>query len=424
MKSAGWTDKKIAGLSRIKGIRITLLKRYNDMSDIIVRVDKKINEYKQNIRELGLDKGLLHNEEKINRLKTTIKQLENKKAKLHDIDFGGAQHSEYDAILQENSVETVEEKRQLAYDILEVLYAQSHTLAPGTLGFDIWTMFERNENAYKDMTDKTRTYFGVPEDNEYKPTVVSLLGDGEIFYVSSNIIKEDPPSFMHMLSRKMLMTNAEWKKADALRKDPDKKYQVDSMVDGNKFYSTLYHKDETGKKCGLFRDAYDYAQQQSNDPRKIMTDFMMRHTQLVEEKRKKDIVFWFKTQKIMAALAPYIAKSDAPIVFYDTGLKGTFPALLASLVEIYRHNKNKDSIYNGNPSAFGYLFAIDEASEFAFPHLDGSIGKRSSRLVDEAPRFSYFERNISRYGVTPSQPADNLLALIYYHTFLQLKQLK
>lgn len=415
MKAAGWAEKDIARLGKLLQIRILL--------------DECMREKSASVAQLNLEFELLGMEIKALEYKAPYPVVQERK-KLRAVKdgersevlynfFRGAQRdAHYGEVLEQAGITTDEQKRELALQILEVMYAQRDLVLPGTLGFDIRKVFDLTQHPLNLIQHTTAGYFGHLEDTSaFKPFIVPLLGTGESLGFSLLLHASGTPFSFINFNRRAMLTSTESKEVSAVKNKREQK----RLIENGAFYRTLYHRDPTGLKTGLFVDACKFAEEDGRDPNEIMTRLMMKYTQLILRESDKTPMFKEAIDKMERAIQPLIAQSNGqPMIFYDQGLKGSFGGFLAALVEShYLRNNLPNILSTGNPRATAFLFSIDEDHPDVFPHF--MEGRNPSTLIEDIPRICVYDCEASEDGIALSDPASNTLALIYYHSMLNLR---
>jgi hypothetical protein len=395
LSSAGWSRREIDRTMKIMVPVKSALDAY------FIPYSKKIEAY--NIQLSQIPKSSVSYRENIKR----------EKEEALDATFRDTRYGKYREVLSSQEIVTAKAKKRLCKTILRVLYAQRNLEADNTLGRDIRTTYSSAKKAIEKMDAHAASYFKEGTKGPSKPTYVFLLGDGEILDFM-NKLSGNHPSRVFLLTRKMLLSGEEWSQYTV----QDKKRSKWNITDHGSVFSVLYNSAD-GRKSGIYIDAYKHAVQNGKDPGEIMTLFNMKFTELFEQKMLTNPLFRETMNKLSVKLNPLINISGgSPLVFCDAGLKGNFVATLSSLTELQHRKNNEPSIFTQRPTTSGFIFSIDEDYPNSYPHY--SVGINDCMLMSDTPRFSFYQRNISFDGTVPSRPAHNMLALIYYKTFMEL----
>lgn len=351
------------------------------------------------------------------------------------------------------------EKEFLAEAICNVLSAQASPEMihiPGSIANNTYSRLYNHLTTFHEQLIEAMNLNGFED-----ALIVPLLGDGETFAYYEFLMGNENVNFLY-ISRLTLLTTEEFiKYREAVVNNQTFKSDASFLNSGN-LYSKLYAtvKNEFGNiiQQGIYINAInsakdfffkfiEYEMEKNNllipsktdqfkAYKRAIESFLANKSELeklylkTESQRvflnsfreevlkeiQRDRSFAEKTREIYnKQLAPLLAKGKK-LVFIDSGLKGTIPALLCALVDIYSPDDFLTPEYE--PKANMFLFSIQK--DFSAFLLHYTESKDIGKKLEDAAKFGKLDQeslhNPETEGtdifIVPNDPKNYSLALI------------
>ncbi len=280
--------------------------------------------------------------------------------------------------------------------------------------------------------------------------VIPLLGDGELFVA---IAGHEHSINLRYISRKTMMTDDEYHwYVQSIKNNPNAEVSG-KLLDQSNVYSKLYRK-EKNEISGIYVLATKAAEtfkldlistmlgmeipliesrtgktKRKNETTKywnnlddvgqeiinmqVQQNFLINFREGVQKAINTDVVFASKTKEIYDNQLACLVQANNPIIFIDSGIKGTIPALLCALTDIYNPEKNYNEPGYVSP-AFMYILAAQADYADFVPH--SSIGRLICKQVEYGGRLGKLKEDSSLLPlkIENSNTKDTILGIIAF----------
>lgn len=144
------------------------------------------------------------------------------------------------------------------------------------------------------------------------------------------------------------------------------------------------------------------------------TKFISEFTKLIAEARQNNPAFRAKTDQIFETQVAPIMRHGKPLVFVDSGMKGTIPSLLAALVKIrnaQRAGLDLETYMSRNPNDVAiFVHSVDPVYRDVVPHL--SEGRTKGKPIEDAGKFGRLNLHGEQVKIGETGPKETLLAAL------------
>lgn len=128
---------------------------------------------------------------------------------------------------------------------------------------------------------------------------------------------------------------------------------------------------------------------QSMINKKVQQKFLFTFRELVQKRIDTDPAFKAKAKEIYDNQIEPLIQTGDPLIFVDSGLKGTIPAFLCSLTDIFSGENYLSQSYT--PKASIFMFAVIDSSSKVVMHA--VEGRKSGKSVEDAGKFGTLNLN-------------------------------
>ena len=315
----------------------------------------------------------------------------------------------------QSSGENMKELQKILFDYLQT---QNRMIAPQSRGFDSARMKDVL-GEYSLRLHQSMERAGLTDEAQ----IITLLGDGEPLAMVEWF--KNAPNEVKMLyvSRKTMLLRDEYEDYEAeIKEKPERKYDG-KFLDKYLLYSTIYN-NFGGETCLFYqaKEAADRFEKGKNAEgvdkeiieRKKLSVFINTFTLALAKKIKENTRIAAKIEDIYKKQLEPALTPGKPVVFVDSGLKGTIPGLLAAIVKIKNAETAGLSLetyleMDVNDVSI-YLFSVDKFFEQTVPHF--ATGRKMGKPVEDAGKFSSLALTNDGVFVKSNNPKNKFLAAL------------
>ena len=144
------------------------------------------------------------------------------------------------------------------------------------------------------------------------------------------------------------------------------------------------------------------------------TEFLREFTKLLAIEIAKSPELRAKTDQIFKTQVEPLIEPGKTLIFVDSGMKGTIPALLAALVKIKmaeRAGRDLDTYMAENPNDVRiFVHSVDSTYEKVIPHF--SVGRTKGKPVEDAGKFGRLDLREGQVKIKNTGVKDSILAAL------------
>ena len=151
----------------------------------------------------------------------------------------------------------------------------------------------------------------------------------------------------------------------------------------------------------------------------VQKEFLRKFTHEMQKAIEADPVFRNKTREIYEKQLKPILDENQKIVFIDSGMKGTIPALLCALVDIYSGKNYLAPDYRS--PVLMYIFSIENS--YFDPILHFTQGRDIGKPIEDAGKLGALSLDNHQVEIIDTGPKSKILAIIdLYNLKSQIQQ--